>query len=155
MLITLYLIDKNVLSHPTLYLSDFFSKNKGSYYESLTVVRHSGNLKQWLLFFLNGVIATSEKSLGTFQQIIKFRKDANLKVLALGQRAKKAQKVIEYMYGRPILEINEIAKIIESSHQAASALVKKLEGENLLKEVTGFKRNRMYVLYDYFNIFRS
>ena len=51
LLITLYLIDKNILSKPTLYLSNFFSKNKGSYFESLTTVRHSDDLKHWLLFF--------------------------------------------------------------------------------------------------------
>ena len=51
LLITLYLIEKNVLSKPTLYLSNFFSKNKGSYFEALTTVRHSNDLKHWLLFF--------------------------------------------------------------------------------------------------------
>lgn len=155
LLITLYLIEKEVLSHPTLYLSDFFSKYKGSYYDSLTMVRQTGNLKQWIVFFLNGVIQTSEKSLSTFQRIIEFREKANRQVLAFGQRVKKAQKVLEYMYGKPILDINQIAEIIGASHQTANSLVKKFEDLGLLHEFTGHKRNRIYVLQEYLQIFRD
>tara|TARA_R110000868_G_scaffold20678_5_gene87131 strand:- start:482 stop:1612 length:1131 start_codon:yes stop_codon:yes gene_type:complete len=155
LLITLYLIDKQVLTHPTLYLSDFFSKHKGSYYDSLTMVRQTSNLKQWILFFLNGVIHTSEKSIVTFQKIVEFRNKANNQILSFGQRSKKAQKVIEHMYGRPILDINQIAEILNSTHQTASSLVRKFVELGLLRELTGHKRNRIYVLQEYFKIFSN
>lgn len=39
LLISLVLISEKILSKPSLYISSFFEKNKGSYYDSLTMVR--------------------------------------------------------------------------------------------------------------------
>ena len=60
LLIPLMLISKNIISKPALYISSFFEKNKGNYYDSLTVVRNSNNIKQWIKFFLTGIIETSQ-----------------------------------------------------------------------------------------------
>ncbi|MBL6989278.1 MAG: Fic family protein [Bacteriovoracaceae bacterium] len=153
LLITLYLIDKNILSKPTLYLSDFFARNKGQYFDALTVVRHSHDLKQWLMFFLSGVIETATKSKETFEQIIAIRNDCDSKILGLGQRAEKAKELIKYMYSEPILDINQIKDVLNTSHQTASSLTKKLEELGILRESTGFKRNKHYCFDSYIRLF--
>lgn len=153
LLITLYLIDKNILRRPTLYLSDFFAKNKGSYYDSLTVVRSSHNLEQWLLFFLNGVIETSKNSIMTFQNIIKLRNEIDARILSLGTRAKKARVLINSLYSSPFIDINHTMKIIGNSHQTASKLITSLEDLGIIKELTGHKRNKIYCLEKYLRIF--
>lgn len=123
LLTTLYLIDKKILSRPTLYLSDFFAKNKGLYFDSLTVTRHSHNIEQWILFFLNGIIQTSENSIKTFQRIIQLRDELENKILTLGARAKKARQLLNSLYTAPIIGINGAADRLSTSHQTASNLL--------------------------------
>lgn len=153
LLITLYLMDKNILSRPTLYLSDFFAKNKGQYYDALTMVRHSNDLKHWLLFFLNGVVQTATKSKRTFEKILEISSECESKVLVLGARAENAIELIKYMYSKPILDVNQVAAKLGVTHQTASKLVKKLEELGILKELTGFKRNRHYSFHSYLDLF--
>lgn len=153
LLITLYLIDKKLLEKPVLYLSNFFSKNKGAYYDALTVVRQSNDLRHWLLFFLNGVIETAKSGRETFEKIVKLRVLCDDKVLETGKRAVNAKNLINIMYSNPILSINQIAEHLSMSHQAASSMAKALEELKLLKEVTGYKRNKLYEFIPYLKIF--
>ena len=66
LLITLYLIDKKLLKFPTLYLSDYFERNRRDYYDMLTAVRQKNKLKDWIVFVLQGVIETAQNSIETF-----------------------------------------------------------------------------------------
>src|SRR5690606_36522721 len=71
LLITLYLVSTRLLDKPTLYLSDFFERNRALYYDNLSFVRTSNNLIQWIKFFLVAVIETSDKGIETFRAILK------------------------------------------------------------------------------------
>lgn len=155
LLITLQLVDQGILSRPTLYLSDFFARNKGSYYDSLTVVRGSDDIEQWIRFFLNAIIVTSQKGIDTFSQIINLRISYEDRILNLNTKAQNAKHLIEKMYSDPILSIRDIAKSLDVSFQTATRLVNDLEKLKILKEATGYSRNRLFVLEDYINLFRS
>ncbi|MBK5285425.1 MAG: Fic family protein, partial [Bacteroidia bacterium] len=105
LLITLYLVSNNILSRPALYLSDFFERNRDHYYNNLSVVRTQNNLSQWLMFFLVGVLETAQNSLETFHKIIELRKKVEeKKVIQLGKRIPKAQKLLNYLYSKPIVD---------------------------------------------------
>jgi len=153
LLITLYLVDKGLLHKPALYLSDFFERNRGAYYDALTVVRSSSNLLHWLKFFLTAVIETATSSKDTFMAIMALRHDVEHQILSLGQRAENAKKLLLYLYQRPMLSVNEAAEQLGVTHQSANALVKQLEGMGILRETTGYGRNRLYVFERYFGLF--
>jgi len=153
LLITLYLVSNGLLRKPSLYLSDYFEKHKGQYYDALTVVRASNDLIHWVKFFLVAVINTAEKGKETFQEIQKIREEAERKILELGKKAKNARKLLTLLYRRPIVSVNEIAKFLSLTHQTANALVKDLVGLELLKEVTGYRRNRVFVFGRYLALF--
>src|SRR5690606_12065308 len=155
LLITLCLIDKKLLEKPVLYLSDFFSRNKGAYYDALTLVRHSHDIRHWLLFFLQGVIETAQNARETFTQIMQLRDDCDAKILELGRRAIKARDLLLIMYSKPIMDLNTMAKLLDITHQSCSSLAKGLEELGILAEITGYRRNRLYAFNPYLKIFKN
>jgi Fic family protein len=153
LLITLYLVSKGLLHKPALYLSDFFERNRGSYYDALTQVRMSNDLLHWLKFFLTAVVETAANSKDTFMSIMSLRQDVEHQILGLGRRAEKAKQLLMYLYQRPMISVNEAADALKSSHQVANALIKQLEEMEIIKEATGYGRNRIYVFERYFALF--
>ncbi|HHT9127536.1 MAG TPA: Fic family protein [Candidatus Wujingus californicus] len=154
MLITLQLIEKGFLRKPTLYISDFFERNKGSYYDSLTLVRSTHDIEQWIKFFLSGVIETAKNGAITFEKIISLRQNYESKILTLGRRAKIAQELLKLLFSNPIVNTNQIAKNLEITFPSANALVKDFMELGLFREITGFARHRWFLLSEYVNIFK-
>ncbi len=155
LLITLYLVSMGILQKPTLYLSDFFERNKGAYYDALTVVRTSHHLEHWIKFFLVGVAETAKNGKSTFEKIIALRHDSEQKIMSLGKRAKIGQELLKQLYSQPILNTKQIAERLNITPPSASTLVKQFETIDILKEVTGFKRNRLFQFTKYLRLFEK
>jgi Fic family protein len=155
LLITLYLMSHGILDKPSLYLSDFFERNRGAYYDALTAVRSSANMIQWIKFFLTAIIQTAEKGQQTFRNILTLREHINGKIITLGRKAVNARKLISYLYQKPVLTGSAIAKNLSVTPRAANALINDLERLEILKEQTGFKRNRIYAFEEYLRLFRG
>ena len=155
LLIVLQLIDAQLLNKPALYASTFFEKNKVSYYNSLTRVRTVNDLEQWIVFFLLGIVETAQHGLKTFKAIIVLRQEYDAKIFTLGSRAKNAQKLLQHMYATPIVNARLVEKELDISFSSANRLLKSLAELGVLKETTGFSRNRLFILEKYLNLFRS
>lgn len=155
LLIALQLVESKILTAPTLYLSAFFEKNRSSYYDSLSMVRQNNDLEQWIKFFLNGIIDTASDSINTFKNIIDLRLRYEQKILSLGVRAKNAQKLINYMFSRPIVSSKSVQENVKIGLNTSNRLLKSLIDLQILEEVTGYSRNRLYVLRDYLNLFKK
>ncbi|PIP26628.1 MAG: cell filamentation protein Fic [Candidatus Moranbacteria bacterium CG23_combo_of_CG06-09_8_20_14_all_40_16] len=155
LLITLYLVSQNILQKPTLYLSDFFERNKGSYYDALTVVRTSNDLEHWIKFFLVGIAETAKNGKLTFEKIIALRHQSEQKIMRLGKRAKVGHELLKHLYSQPILSIKQIAERLKITNPSASTLAKQFEAAGILKEITGFKRNRSFVFSEYLELFEK
>jgi Fic family protein len=153
LLITLYLVDKGLLHKPALYLSDFFERNRGAYYDALTVVRSSNDLLHWLRFFLTAVAETATSSKNTFMEIMALRQGVEHQILALGGRAENAKRLLLYLYQRPMLSVNEAAEHLGVTHQSANILIRKLEELGVLVETTGYGCNRLFLFERYFRLF--
>ena len=154
LLITLYLVSNGFLSKPSLYLSDFFERHRVAYYDSLTSVRISDNLIQWIKFFLTAIIKTAEKGQQTFRDILNIRDKMAGKIVSLGRKAENARKLIMHLYRKPVLSGAAAPQLLGVTPRAANALINDLERLNVLKEITGFKRNRVYVFEEYLRLFR-
>lgn len=155
LLITLYLVSKGILKKPTLYLSDFFERNRSVYFDSLTLVRTSNNLEQWLKFFLVGISETAQNSITTFKKIITLRHKSEQQVIGLGKRAKTGILLLKELYSQPITSANQIMKMLKITHTSASTLAKDFQRIGIFEETTGYKRNRLFEFSEYLRIFES
>lgn len=153
LLITLYLVSRKVLEKPSLYLSDFFERNRGSYYDALTRVRASNDLNHWVRFFLTGVAETASKGRDTFRSILELRTEAEAMVVEMGRRAPAARKMLNQLYLDPVFSSSELAARLEMSPPTVNALVRDFQRLGLLREVTGYRRNRLFVFHRYFELF--
>ncbi|UCS94015.1 Fic family protein [Echinicola marina] len=156
LLITLYLLDKGLLRKPTLYLSDFFERNRRDYYDNLMRVREKSDLKTWIEYFLVGVIETTESSIQTFQNIVKLRDRVELtQLIQLGKRQQDAKILMSELYKNPIIDGAKVAEILSVHASTANRLIKDLMEMGILEELTGYKRNRIYAFGEYIRLFNT
>jgi len=154
LLIPLYLVSKGILKQPVLYLSDFFERNRTLYYDNLMRVREKDDLLQWFKFFLVGIIETAKSGVQTFDSILRLQKRVDLQIQALGSRTANAQKVILYLYQKPIIDAAKVGDVAGISTASAYKLIVDLEQFGILREITGSKRGKLYVFSDYIALFK-
>jgi Fic family protein len=154
LLIPLYLVDRGILKQPVLYLSDFFERNRTNYYDNLMRVREKNDLLQWFKFFLVGIIETASSSVATFDNILKLQKQVEGQIQTLGSRTVNAQKVINYLYQRPIIDAAKVAEVVAVSSASAYKLIVDLVQLGVLEEITGGKRGKLYIFTAYLNLFK-
>lgn len=154
LMITLYLVNKGILKQPLLYLSDFFECNRSNYYDNLMRTRDKNDLLRWFKFFLVGVIETAKNGIQTFNNILKLQKQVEAQVQTLGSRASNAQKVLNYLYQRPLADAAKVGEVAEISPASAYKLIADLEQFGILKEITGGKRGKNYLFDSYLQLFK-
>ena len=120
----------------------------------MTVVRNSNDLNQWIKFFLSGVIETAEQGKQTLESIVKLREKYENKIITLNRRAESGKKLLLFLFSSPIISIPQASKHLKMSHDPVSRLIHKFQDFGLLKELTGFSRNRLFVLHEYLNLFK-
>lgn len=153
LLIPLYLVSNGLLAKPSLYLSDFFERHRGSYYDALTRVRTSGDMGHWVRFFLQGVLETATKGRDTFSKALALRTDVEQRILTLGKRAPNARATLNLLYRRPMVASSDLERELQVSAPTAQALIKDLIRLGILVEITGQNRWRLYAFDAYLNLF--
>lgn len=155
LLIPLYLVSHKMLARPSLYLSDFFERNRASYYDALTQVRVGNDITHWVRFFLTGITQTATKGRDVFRQILSLRTEVEHAVMTLGRRASLARQALNLLYRKPVVDAADLGKALDIAIPTANKLVKSLIELGILKEITGQQRGRVYAFERYLNLFVS
>ena len=144
LLITLMLIDRDLLPEPLLYLSAYFERHRGAYYDHLLSVSQKGDWEGWLLFFLRGVLTEARDAARRAGMLFDLREDYRERFRREGGGA-NLLAAVEHLFARPVTDIREVEGSLNVSFEASRRLVGRLEKEGVLEEITGRRRNRVYV----------
>lgn len=154
LLITLFLVDQNILSKPLLYLSAFFEKNKSLYYDNLTHVRTKNDILQWLKYFLVGIAETAENATQTLSNILELKAGIENKIASdFGKKGMNANLLLQYLFIKPVIHVKQVQEHLGISYKAANQLVSDFVEADILKEVTGNSRNRVFSFTGYIKLF--
>lgn len=145
LLITFLLCHAGVLREPLLYLSLYLKQNRAAYYELLDRVRREGDWEAWLAFFLEGVRLTADGAVSTAQRLADMFRADRSRIETKGRRAGSALRVHEAMKGRPITSMPEVCRTTGLSFPAASSAMDLLVELAIARELTGRRRNRVFV----------
>jgi Fic family protein len=153
LLITLYLVNKNILKQPVLYLSDFFEKHRMLYYDNLMRVRLKNDLVQWLKFFLTGIIETAQKGVSTLDAILQLKNEVETEIKSLKGRSDDALIVLNFLYTHPVIDVAKVEELIGKSNVTSYKLLADLEKLEILEEITNSQRNRIFAFRKYIYLF--
>ncbi len=155
LLITLYLMERKVLTTPALYISYFLKKNRIEYYDRMTEVRSKGNYEQWVRFFLQAISESAQDAIAAIDELTALHEQNVQKIGNMGRAAKSAIQVFRYLEANPIIDIRKTANALGVSFNTVSSAVRRLTDCGILAQTTNANRNRTFAYEAYLNILRK
>ena len=154
LLITLYLVSEKILSQPLLYLSVFFEKNKGLYYDKLQFVREKNEISSWLKYFLTGVYETADQAAQTLSEMIKLKENLEFEIRRdMGRRTQSALTLLQQLFKHPVVQVKNVEHICQLSTKAANNLVATFTKKGYLSDFSGQRRYRTFRFDLYLKLF--
>lgn len=155
LLITLFLMEKGVLTTPALYISYYLKQNRIEYYDRMTEVRNKDNYEQWVKFFLRAIYESAEDATTTIDRLTALHDENVAVVERMGRSAKTALRVFAYLEANPIIEIKKTAATLDMSYNTVSGAVIRLSEAGILAQTADTSRNRTFAYTDYLEILRG
>lgn len=156
LLITLFLMEKGILSHPALYISYFLKMNRIEYYDRMTQVRKTGDYEQWVMFFLQALSDSAGDAIQTIDALTALH---NQSVAKLGTFSKRQQtnllKLFAYIETNPIIDIQKTAAALGLSYNTVSKMVMILVDEGILRQTDKAGKAKIYSYAEYLDILRK
>lgn len=144
LLITFLLCAEGALREPIFYLSLYFKANRQKYYELLQGVRENGDWEAWVAFFLTGVIETANQATDTARRLLELFERDRHRISGLGRPTSSALRVHELLQRRPLISAQAGAKELQLSEPTVQKSLNHLADLDIVREVTGKKRRRIY-----------
>ena len=156
LLITLFLMEKGILSRPALYISYFLKMNRIEYYDRMTQVRKTGDYEQWVMFFLQALSDSAGDAIQTIDALTALH---NQSVAKLGAFSKRQQtnllKLFAYIETNPIIDIQKTAAALGLSYNTVSKMVMILVDEGILRQTDKAGKAKIYSYAEYLDILRK
>ena len=156
LLITLFLMEKGILSHPALYISYFLKMNRIEYYDRMTQVRKTGDYEQWVMFFLQALSDSAGDAIQTIDALTALHNQSVAKLRAFSKRQQtNLLKLFAYIETNPIIDIQKTAAALGLSYNTVSKMVMILVDEGILRQTDKAGKAKIYSYADYLDILRK
>ena len=156
LLITLFLMEKDILSTPALYISYYLKMNRIEYYDRMTQVRRTGDYEQWISFFLQAFADSAEDAIHTIDLLTALH-DKSTKLFDTLTKSQRTSvlKVFSYLESNPIIDIQKTATTLEMSYNTVSKVVSILIEDGILKQTDKSGKAKIYSYTEYLDILRK
>jgi len=141
LLIALFLVERERLSQPLLYLSAFIDAHRNDYYDALLRVRTEGDWRGWLLFFLAGVAETSKRAARQAETLMDLRERYH----ELLRRAPRAVALVDELFRSPYVTTAGAAQALGVSTPTAKRAMDKLLDAKILEDMGERAWRRVFV----------
>ena len=156
LLITLFLMEKHLLSRPVLYVSYFLKINRIEYYDRMTQVRVSGDYEQWITFFLEAISNSANDAIQTIDKLTTLHNKSLALFDDLSKRLKtNVLKVFNYIESNPIIDIQKTADSLEMSYNTASKMISLLVEKGILQQTDKSGKARIFSYSESLDILRK
>lgn len=156
LLITLFLMEKDILSTPALYISYYLKMNRIEYYDRMTQVRRTGDYEQWISFFLQAFADSAEDAIHTIDRLTTLHDKSTKLFDSLTKRQRTSVlKVFSYLESNPIIDIQKTATTLEMSYNTVSKVVSILIEDGILKQTDKSGKAKIYSYTEYLDILRK
>ena len=154
LLITFLLCQADILQKPVLYISHFLKRHRDEYYDHLQAIRDRGEWEPWLKFFLKGTSEVSLEATETARKIVALREAHRATITAgFGRAAGNGLTILETLFDRPIVNVTEVRERLDITFAAANQLVQRFVESEIIEEITGQRRYRLFRYSPYINLF--
>jgi Fic family protein len=143
LLIMILLRAWDILPQPILNLSTYIERYRQVYYDLLLGVSQRGEWEDWLRFFLRGISEQARDGLFRMERLQEIRTRYQ-PIVEADRNSVRMSKMVDFLFSRPILSIKQVAEGLDMPIKTASEYLSKLEKAGIVRETTGFSRNRVY-----------
>ena len=156
LLITLFLMEKGILSTPALYISYYLKMNRIEYYDRMTQVRRTGDYEQWISFFLQAFADSAEDAIHTIDYLTALHDKSTKLFDALTKRQRTSVlNVFAYLESNPIIDIQKTSTALDMSYNTVSKVVSILVNDGILKQTDKSGKAKIYSYTEYLDILRK
>jgi Fic family protein len=152
LIIPLLLHSEKVLKEPILYISYYFKAHRQRYYDMLNETRFTGNWEAWLDFFADAVIESANQAIDTANRLLKMAENDRDRINQLKRISGSVHLIHQAMMERPLVTQKWLQEKTQLSLMTVGKSIMELEKLEIIKEITGRKRNRIYSYTDYIRI---
>jgi Fic family protein len=117
--------------------------------------REKGDWEGWIKFFLRGVSDVAQKATTTASKILEVRENMQHSISGQLTRAGagNALTLLPRLFYRPVVSVQQVSEIINTTYATANYLVADLVRIGILTEITGWGRNRKFRFAPYLDLF--